>query len=62
MEWYWKSNGKKGYNVKSALFDIFWLFYNQGVESPYDISMTELYLKDRKKFIENAKKWVKLYA
>ena len=57
-----KVMGKKGYNVKSALFDIFWLFYNQGVESPYDNSMAELYLKDRKKFIENAKKWVELYA
>ena len=36
-----KVSGKPGYAVKQALFDIFCLFYNQGVESPYDPKIAE---------------------
>ena len=62
----WSSSGKvrwiKGYNVKNALFDIFWLFYNQGIDSAYDLNMAYLYMNNPEKFNENARKWVKLYA
>ena len=62
----WKSTGKvegkKGFGVKQALFDIFCLFYNQGKESPYDEKLAELYMKNKDKFNEEARRWTKKYA
>ena len=54
--------GKPFYTVKQALFDIFCLFSNQGIDSPYDEEMAELYKSNRKQFDANAKEWTKLYA
>ena len=62
----WKSTGrvkeKKGFGVKQALFDIFCLFYNQGIESPYDERLAALYRDNRVKFNEEARRWTKKYA
>ena len=62
----WKNygtvKGKPFYTVKQALFDIFCLFSNQGIDSPYDEEMAELYKSNRKQFDANAKEWTKLYA
>ena len=57
-----KVKGKKGYGVKQALFDIFCLFYTQGIESPYDDNLCNLYKTDRKTFEQNARKWTQEYA
>ena len=57
-----KVKGKKGYGVKQALFDIFYLFFTQGIESPYDNQLCALYINDKNKFNENAKQWTKQYA
>ena len=63
MEDYRKSKKQKNiYGVKQALFDIFWLFYNQGVDSAYDEEIVSLYCKKPDKFYEESKKWTKLYA
>ena len=62
----WKTTGKvtdkPGYAVKQALFDIFCLFYNQGIDSPYSPQMALDYQKNPDKFNEEAKRWTKLYA
>ena len=62
----WRSTGKvkakKGFGVKQALFDIFCLFYNQGIESPYDNNLAAMYRDNRAKFNEEAKRWTKMYA
>ena len=62
----WKSTGKvkskKGFGVKQALFDIFCLFYNQGIESPYDNALAAMYRDNRAKFNEEAKKWTQMFA
>ena len=62
----WKSTGKvmgkPGYAVKQALFDIFYLFFTQGIESPYDQGMKNLYLKNPQQFNNNAREWTKKYA
>ena len=57
-----KVKDKKGYGVKQALFDIFWLFFNQGTESPYDNELVNLYKNNRTLFNEKAKNWTQLYA
>ena len=57
-----KVKNKPFYTVKQALFDIFCLFYNQGVEGAYDEKMAELYRKDPNRFNEEARKWTQLYA
>ena len=54
--------GKKIYGVKQALFDIFFLFYKQGIDSSYDEVMAQQYEYNRKKFDEIAKKWTNDYA
>ena len=54
--------GKSCYGVKQALFDIFYLFFTQGVESPYSEEMKELYESNPKQFEENARQWTKKYA
>ena len=54
--------GKPYYNVKQALFDIFCLFFNQGVKSAYDIEMAEKYVKNPEQFNVEAKEWTQLYA
>ena len=62
----WKSTGKvkskKGFGVKQALFDIFCLFYNQGIESPYDNALAAMYRDNRAKFNEEAKKWTQMFS
>ena len=50
------------YGVKQALFDIFWLFYNQGTDSPYDEERIILYRDNPVKFNEEVKKWTQKYA
>ena len=62
----WRTTGKvlskKGYCVKQALFDIFCLFYQQGIDSPYDPQMAALYRDNPQKFNEIAKQWTEKYA
>ena len=62
----WRSTGKvktkKGFGVKQALFDIFCLFYNQGIDSPYDDQQAAIYRDNRELFNEEAKKWTQMYA
>jgi ubiquitin-conjugating enzyme E2 D/E len=62
----WKSTGKviakRGFGVKQALFDIFCLFYNQGIESPYDDNIARQYRDNRAQFDAEAKRWTKEYA
>ena len=62
----WRSIGKvkekKGFAVKQALFDIFFLFFEQGIESPYDVELAALYRDHRDKFNNEARKWTKMYA
>ena len=50
------------YTVKQALFDIFCLFYNQGVVGAYDQKMAELYKNNRQAFDAEARNWTQLYA
>ena len=50
------------YTMKQALFDIFCLFYNQGVEGAYDEQMADQYLNHRDQFDAEAKNWTQLYA
>ena len=63
---YWRVSGKvynlPTYNVKHALFDIFCLFYNQGIEGAYEEEMAELYKNNRAKFDKIAKEWTEKYA
>ena len=62
----WKSTGKvlgkPGFCVKQALFDIFCLFYNQGIESPYDDFIAAQYKNNKDEFNRIAKEWTKKYA
>lgn len=62
----WKSTGrvkdKPGFCVKQALFDIFCLFYNQGVDSPYDNAIAEQYKNNKAEFNRIAKDWTQKYA
>ena len=61
----WRVSGfVKGspYTVKQALFDIFCLFYNQGVDSAYDDNMKNKYANNRAQFEEEARNWTKQYA
>ena len=57
-----KVTGKPVYTVKQALFDIFCLFHNQGVEGAYDENMANLYVKQPEKFNEQARIWTRDYA
>ena len=50
------------YTVKQALFDIFCLFYYQGIESAFDDQMAKTYQNNREKFNEEARKWTKEFA
>ena len=62
----WKTTGqvkgKRGYAVKQALFDIYYLFFEQGTTSPYDAKYADLYKNHRDKFDEEARSWTKKYA
>ena len=62
----WHTTGKVKtkpcYGVKQALFDIFCLFYNQGIDSPYDEAIAEQYKNRRSEFDALALKWTKDYA
>ena len=62
----WRVRGKVSdkpvFGVKQALFDIFCLFYNQGIASPYDEKMAEQYVNNRAKFDKIAKEWTEKYA
>ena len=57
-----KVRDKPYYSVKTALFDIFWLFYNQGIDTPYDLKMEKEYRDNPEEFNKNAREWTKLYA
>ena len=57
-----KVTNKPVYTVKQALFDIFCLFYNQGVEGAYDEQMAYDYQHNRQKFNDEAKKWTRDFA
>ena len=57
-----KVHDKPVFGVKQALFDIFCLFYNQGIASPYEEEMAEQYLNNRAKFDKIAKEWTEKYA
>ena len=57
-----KVKSKPCYGVKQALFDIFCLFYNQGIDSPYDEAIAEQYNNRRSEFDALALKWTKDYA
>ena len=57
-----KVTGKPNYNVKQALFDIFCLFFNQGVTSAYSTDMADKYLNNPEEFNNEAKEWTKKYA
>ena len=57
-----KVKSKPCYGVKQALFDIFCLFYNQGIESPYDESIANQYKNNRPEFDAMAKDWTEKYA
>ena len=62
----WRIRGKVKdlpfYTVKQALFDIFCLFYKQGVVGAYDQKMAELYMNNRQAFDAEARNWTQLYA
>ena len=62
----WHTTGKVKtkpcYGVKQALFDIFCLFYNQGIDSPYDEAIAEEYKNRRDEFDAKAREWTKKYA
>ena len=57
-----KVTNKPVYTVKQALFDIFCLFYNQGIEGAYDDQMALLYQKEPEKFNQEARKWTQQFA
>ena len=57
-----KVKAKSCFGVKQALFDIFCLFYNQGVESPYDDAIAKQYKENRAEFDALAKEWTTKYA
>ena len=57
-----KVTNKPCYTVKQALFDIFCLFYNQGVEGAYDEEMAKQYVERPAEFNAEAKKWTKDFA
>ena len=57
-----KVHDKPVFGVKQALFDIFCLFYNQGIEGAYEEEMAELYKNNRAKFDKIAKEWTEKYA
>ena len=57
-----KFQKKPVYGVKQALFDIFCLFYKQGVQSAYDEGMAIQYEEDRKNFDKIAKKCTMKYS
>ena len=50
------------YTVKQALFDIFCLFYNQGVDAPFDEQMAKLFLENPQAFNNEAKRWTQKFA
>ena len=62
----WRVRGKVKdlpfYTVKQALYDIFCLFYNQGVVGAYDENMANQYKNNRDQFNAEAQRWTKLYA
>ena len=62
----WRITGrvknKPCYTVKQALFDIFCLFYNQGVEGAYDEGMAKQYTERPAEFNDEAKKWTRDFA
>ena len=62
----WRTSGQVAghpfYTMKQALFDIFCLFYNQGVDSAFDEHMADLYKNNKEQFNEEARKWTQSYA
>ena len=62
----WRTTGKvtnkPNYTVKQALFDIFCLFYNQGIKSAYSTDMANDYANNPQKFFAEAQRWTKEFA
>ena len=62
----WRTTGrvktKPIYTVKQALFDIFCLFYNQGVESAYSTKMAQDYVNNPQAFYKEAQAWTQKFA
>ena len=61
----WRVSGLvKGefYTVKQALFDVFCLFYNQGVDSAYDKNMANDFRNNPEQFEKTAREWTQMYA
>ena len=57
-----KVTNKPCYKVKQALFDIFCLFYNQGVVGVYYDWMVKQYVERPAEFNAEAKNWTQKYA
>ena len=55
-------SGKPNYGVKQALMDIFCLFFNPGIDSPYSQEMANLYKTNVNEFNRIASEWTKEYA
>ena len=51
-----------GTTMSEVLSLIFALFYKQNPKDPYDAKMAELFVKDKKTFDENARKYTREYA
>ena len=62
----WATSGKvrvfPTYGIKQALFDIFCLFFDQGVEGAYDEALANQYLNNRPEFDKIAKEWTQRFA
>ena len=62
----WSSTGKvfnkPGFSVKEAILEIFNLFHNQIIDTPYDNAIAEQYKNNRAKFENVAREWTKNYA
>ena len=62
----WATTGKVTekpcYGVKQALFDIFCLFHQQRIESPYDEAIAKQYRDNRPQYDAMAKEWTEKFA
>ena len=57
-----RGKGEKKYSIKLALYDLYAFFYKPCLDCGLHDDMCQLYIKDRKKFNEEARNWTKLYA
>ena len=54
----WKSK----YKIIDIILSIFYKFYVQNTDGPYDYIMAQEYITDREEFNRKAKEWTKKYA